>query len=90
VNNTFDKDKLNNADFRMVGQGGMGVISRLQSFRPEVRILALAAVFAQVCELYKVRPTEAMEIVGRVNAEKSVKSDELRAVTQYIRKEMKK
>jgi hypothetical protein len=87
VNITFDKDKLNNANFRQVGEAGMGVITRLQSYPPEARILALASVFAQVCEVFKVRPIAAMEIVSRVNADKSVKSDELRAVTQYIKEE---
>lgn len=88
MNNTFDKDRLNNADFRQVGYASMGVISRLQDFKPEVRVLALAAVFAQVCKLYKVRPVEAMDIADRVAAEKSVKSDELRAVNVYVKKEM--
>ena len=84
---TFDKDKLNNADFRQVGECGMGVITKLQSYKPEARILALATVFAQVCKVFKVRPTEAMEIVARVNADKAVKCDELRAVTMYIERE---
>jgi len=90
VTKTFDKDRMQSANFRQVGMAAMAVISRLQTFKPEVRVLALAATFAQVCKLYKVRPIEAMETADRVAAEKAVKSDELRAAKMYIDKEMKR
>jgi hypothetical protein len=89
VIHTFDKDRMNNADFKRVGMGAMAVVSRLQDFPPEVRVLALAAVFAQVCKLYKVRPMDAMDTASRV-AERKGQSDELRAVNMYVEKEMKK
>lgn len=90
MTNTFDKDRMNSASFREVGHGSMAVVSRLQDFRPEVRVLALAAVFAQVCKLYKVRPMDAMETAGRIAQERAKDSDEIRAVTMYVEKEMKR
>ena len=83
----FDRDRMNNAAFKLVGQGAMAVVSRLQDFDPEVRVLALAAVFAQVCKLYRVQPMDAMDTAGRV-AERRGQSAELRAMNMYVEKEM--
>ena len=80
---------MNSVDYKKVGYASMAVVSKLQDYKPEERVLALAVVYAQVCKLYGIRPMEAMESASRV-ADRRGQSDELRASRMYVEKEMKK
>lgn len=85
---TFDVDKLNNADFKAVGTAAFEIINRIQVESAQTQVLAAAAVFMLLAEHYEVRPTTATTIVSNLLAQENHRSVQLRAVKQYIENEL--
>ena len=67
----------------------MRIITNFQDFNVEDRVLGLALVFSEVCDLYNLRPSDIMDIARRITNTQAAKSMELRAVHQYVIHEMK-
>lgn len=88
VNQIFDVDKLNNANFKAVGATAMRIVNGIQQMPAQVQVLAAAAVFMLLADHYKVRPTTATTIVSNLLAQENGRSVQLRAVKRYIENEL--
>lgn len=88
MNQIFDVDKLNNANFKAVGNLAMGIVDRIQTRPAQEQVLAAATVFMLLTEHFKVRPTSATTIVSNLLAQENHRSVQLRAVKRYIHNEL--
>lgn len=84
----LDRDKLNMASPRIVGNVSMAVITAVQDFPAEERALGMAAAFLSLCDRFGLHPGDTFLTVNNVMNDVQGKRPEFRAVESYLRDEM--
>ena len=84
----FDYDRLVNASGADVAQTIMTIADRVQTHKPEARVLGSAAFFLMTCEHLGVVPQDAFTAITNLMHHKDGQKPEFKAVRMYVENEL--
>lgn len=83
-------DQLNNANLAVVTRAAFGLVDNLQQHPIAIQPLAAGLLFVALCDELGITQQKVLEVVSRLRraSDESVDQMHVKAIQQYIRKEL--